>query len=158
MYDLFPRTVVVSIRIDEATALLLDLAAEREGLTRSATAAQYLSDCLVARPTREGEHEGSPYMGLSPRPMTEAERHALEAMPARNASSPKRKRAVVPSTAAGIANGADEVVDVQVAAARLNTSVTHVRHLIRTGKLAHVRVGRFIRVPVSALTRFLADG
>ena len=57
-----------------------------------------------------------------------------------------------------IAHGEDRLVDVPTAASRLGTSVSHVRAMIRDGRLAHIRVGRFLRVAESELARFLADG
>jgi excisionase family DNA binding protein len=56
-----------------------------------------------------------------------------------------------------IAAGLDPLNNVEVAAERLDTTPGHTRRLIREGKLGHVRVGRFIRVPDSAIARFLDE-
>lgn len=46
------ESVVVSIRVDPAVALLLDLDAERAGMTRSRRAAHHIERSLLERRTR----------------------------------------------------------------------------------------------------------
>lgn len=55
-----------------------------------------------------------------------------------------------------IARGLDPLLGLQDTADRMGTTVSHVRELIRTGRLTHVRVGRFMRVPTSAVAEFIA--
>lgn len=54
-----------------------------------------------------------------------------------------------------IAHGEDPLLDVPTVAARLATTVSHVRLLIQRGELGHVRVGRFIRVAESEVVAYL---
>jgi excisionase family DNA binding protein len=49
-----------------------------------------------------------------------------------------------------------ELLTVREAADRLNTSEPHVRALIRRAELPAVRLGRLLRVPVSAVRRLVA--
>lgn len=60
------------------------------------------------------------------------------------------------ATADNIARGLDQLLGLPETAERMGTSVSHVRELIRTGRLTHVRVGRFMRVPASAVAEFIA--
>lgn len=59
------------------------------------------------------------------------------------------------SLAASIAAGLNELLTVEETAQRLGTGVLHVRALIRTGRMTHVRIGRFMRIPASALAVFI---
>lgn len=57
----------------------------------------------------------------------------------------------------GVVRGEDRLLDVATVAERLATTVSHVRRLIKEGRLRHVFVGRYLRVPESAVRDFL-DG
>lgn len=49
-----------------------------------------------------------------------------------------------------------ELLSVREAADRLNTSEPHVRALVRRSELPAVKLGRLIRIPVSAVQRIVA--
>lgn len=67
------------------------------------------------------------------------------------------RQRIAKATGENIAAGSDALVRLPEVAERMGTTVSHVREMIRTNEITHVRIGRFMRVPASEIARYIAE-
>lgn len=74
----------------------------------------------------------------------------VDERPPPNPESVRKRRTKPNRTFAGL-------LDVNDTAAKMGTSVSHIREMIRKGELPHTRVGRFLRVSEEAVDKYIAE-